>query len=1113
MAEPDRSRKNVLEDDPLWHKDAVIYQVHVRAFNDSNRDGIGDFRGLTEKLEYVRDLGASAIWLLPFYPSPLKDDGYDIADYHNIHPDYGTRADFRQFMREAHSLGLRVLTELVINHTSDQHPWFQAARRAPAESGKRNFYVWNDTDQKWPETRIIFTDTESSNWAWDPVAKAYYWHRFFTHQPDLNFDNPHVVQAVLRVMRHWFDMGVDGMRLDAIPYLVERDGTNNENLPETHQLIKHIRAELDRHYRNRVFLAEANQWPEDVSEYFGNGDECHMAYHFPLMPRIYMAIAQEDRHPVVEIMRQTPDIPESCQWAIFLRNHDELTLEMVTHKERDYMYQMYAADPRARVNLGIRRRLAPLMQNDADRIKLMNSLLLSMPGSPIIYYGDEIGMGDNIYLGDRNAVRTPMQWSPDRNAGFSRADPQRLYLPPIMDSIYGYEAVNVEAQLRDPSSLLHWMRRILAVRKSSQAFGRGRITFLRPGNRKVLAYLREHGDEAILCVANVSRSAQPVELDLTRFRGRVPVEMIGRNPFPPVGDLPYLLTLPAHGFFWFRLAVDVEVPQWHEERLAREDLPVVVLFDGWTSFFRDRVVPWRMRMAEKVRAQFEQEVLPRHLEAQRWYGAKGESIKRARLTEYAQWSVKPHTWLLTLVETEGGAEAATYFVPLALAWESTDEERLRALAPAAIARVRQQANVGAMADALSDERFCRAVVLAIEKREEVQAANGTLRFTPTAVLAELAGEAISELPVGRPQVQSSNTVVTLGQRLFLKGYRRIRPGVNPELEVGRYLTEVAKFPNCARVAGALEYVAKDGTQMTLALLQGYVSNQGDGWNYTVAYLERFFESHRAAADMVPEDAHGAYLSLVRTLGKRTAELHLAFAFRSGDPAFDPEPVTQEDLAEFKRSVHEEAASTLKFLERQMGQLVLTSRQQAQTLLDGQKRLFSRIDDCAMPASYALKTRYHGDYHLGQVLVASNDFIIIDFEGEPARPLAARTRKYSSLRDVAGMLRSFNYARWTALRRVMHAPEDGARLAPLAATWEPQVRGAFLEAYDEAARGSGLYASFEEIQGLIQLFELEKALYELRYEINNRPGWARIPLEGILALAGLSRAEGSGTQNA
>jgi len=522
-------------DEPLWYKDAVIYQLHVKAFFDSNDDGIGDFRGLTSKLDYIRELGVNAIWLLPFYPSPLKDDGYDVADYRNVHPMYGTRADFRTFLREAHRAGLKVITELVVNHTSDQHPWFQAARRAPQHSTKRNFYVWSDDPAKYSQTRIIFTDTETSNWAWDDVANAYYWHRFFSHQPDLNFDNPLVLKAVIRVMRFWLDMGVDGFRLDAIPYLCEREGTNNENLPETHDVIKQVRKTLDSLYKNKLLLAEANQWPEDVREYFGNADECNMAYHFPLMPRMYMAIAQEDRYPVVEIMQQTPDIPETCQWAIFLRNHDELTLEMVTHKERDYMYRMYAADPRARINLGIRRRLAPLMENDMDSVKLMNSLLLSMPGSPIVYYGDEIGMGDNIFLGDRNGVRTPMQWSPDRNAGFSRADPQRLYLPPIMDPIYGYEAVNVEEQTRVPGSLLNWMKRMLAVRKTSRAFGRGRLTFLRPGNRKILAYLRELGDEAILCVANVGRSAQPVELDLSRFRGRVPLELLGRTPFPPIG--------------------------------------------------------------------------------------------------------------------------------------------------------------------------------------------------------------------------------------------------------------------------------------------------------------------------------------------------------------------------------------------------------------------------------------------------------------------------------------------------------------------------------------------------------------------------------------------------
>ncbi|MFP5405530.1 MAG: maltose alpha-D-glucosyltransferase, partial [Gammaproteobacteria bacterium] len=549
----------VQEDDPLWFKDAVIYQLNVKAFFDSDNDGMGDFKGVTSKLDYVKDLGVNTIWLMPFYPSPLRDDGYDISDYDDVHPQYGSIEDFRVMLDEAHRRGLKVITELVINHTSDAHPWFQAARRAPPGSPERDFYVWSDTDQKYLGTRIIFTDTETSNWTWDPVAKAYFWHRFFSHQPDLNFDNPKVLEAIFRTMRFWLDMGVDGFRLDAIPYLVERDGTNNENLPETHEVIKKLRAAIDARYRNRFLLAEANQWPEDVRDYFGDGDECHMAYHFPLMPRMYMAIAQEDRFPVVEIMHQTPDIPDSCQWAIFLRNHDELTLEMVTSRERDYMYNTYAADPRARINLGIRRRLAPLLDNDMDRIKLMNSLLLSMRGSPIIYYGDEIGMGDNVFIGDRNGVRTPMQWSPDRNAGFSRADPQRLYLPPIMDPIYGYQAVNVESQQRDPSSLLHWMRRMLAVRQSSRAFGRGSLVFLNPGNRKILAYLREYEDDTILCVANLARSAQPVELDLSAFKTRVPIELLGRTPFPPIGELPYLLTIPAHGFYWFRLAANVQV--------------------------------------------------------------------------------------------------------------------------------------------------------------------------------------------------------------------------------------------------------------------------------------------------------------------------------------------------------------------------------------------------------------------------------------------------------------------------------------------------------------------------------------------------------------------------
>jgi len=1098
------TQRERLAEDALWYKDAVVYQLHVKAFFDSNDDGLGDFKGLTAKLDYIKDLGVNTLWLLPFYPSPLKDDGYDVADYHNVHPQYGTRNDFRTFVREAHRRGLRVITELVVNHTSDAHPWFQAARRAPAGSSKRDFYVWSSDDQKYGGTRIIFTDSEASNWTWDPVAKAYYWHRFFSHQPDLNFDNPQVLKAIFRTMRFWLDMGVDGFRLDAIPYLVEREGTNNENLPETHAVIKKVRAALDARYKSRLLLAEANQWPEDVREYFGEGDECHMAYHFPLMPRMYMAIAQEDRHPVVEIMQQTPDIPDSCQWAIFLRNHDELTLEMVTNKERDYMYRMYAADPRAKINLGIRRRLAPLMENDIERIKLMNSLLLSMPGSPIIYYGDEIGMGDNIYLGDRNGVRTPMQWSPDRNAGFSRADPQRLFLPPIMDAIYGYEAVNVEAQHREPASLLNWMRRMLAVRATSKAFGRGKLSFLNPGNRKVLAYLREHGDEAILCVANLGRSAQPVELDLKRFRGRVPVELLGRTPFPPVGELPYLLTLPSCGYYWFRLAQpgEVDVPRWHEERMPREDLPVLVLFDGWSSFFRERVVPWRINMADKVRAQLEQSVLPRYIESQRWYAAKGEAIQRAKLAAHMLWETQGRTWMLALLDIEGPSEPAEYFVPLTLAWEDREEERAKALAPVTIAKIRQQANVGVIADAFADEFFCRAVLEAIGASHDISVGSGTLHFKASRHFEEIAGENPAALPVGRPAAQSSNTIVTLGESLFLKGYRRLRRGVNPEIEVGRYLTEVAGFRNCAPLAGTLEYVDAKGELTALAIVQGYVSNQGDGWSYTLDTLDRFLEQTRTATEPPPKDAHGAYMSLVHTLGTRTGELHCALAARTSDPAFDPEPVQEADFEAWAKRVRAEAEATLALLERQRPQLPSPARDEAQLLIEQRDELFTRIGDLAASRDQMLKIRHHGDYHLGQVLIANNDFIIIDFEGEPGRPLEERRAKGSPLRDVAGMLRSFGYARFTALRHVGQTQRATELHVRLMRQWEIDVRREFLAAYEGATRGSGLYADFGAARGLLALFELEKALYEIRYELGNRPGWVSIPLQGALALAGI-----------
>jgi maltose alpha-D-glucosyltransferase/alpha-amylase len=538
--------------DQLWYKDAIFYELHVKAFYDSNGDGIGDFRGLLEKLDYVQELGVDCIWLLPFYPSPLRDDGYDVADYYGVHPDYGSIQDFKAFLKEAHRRGLKVMTDLVMNHTSDQHPWYQEARRDP-KSPRRNYYVWSDTDQKYTDARIIFTDTERSNWTWDPEAHAYYWHRFFSHQPDLNFDNPRVRRSMFKILRHWLDMGVDGFRADAVPYLFEREGTNCENLPETHAYLKEVRREIDRQYPGRILLGEANQWPSDVRPYFGDGDEFHMAFNFPLMPRIFMALRREDRRPIIDIISQLPEIPNVCQWCLFLRNHDELTLEMVTDEERDYMYHEYAKDPRMKINVGIRRRLAPLMDNGRRRIELLNSLLFTMPGSPIIYYGDEIGMGDNIYLGDRNGVRTPMPWSIDRNAGFSRADAARLYSPVISDPVYGYQAINVEAQLRDSSSLLNWMKRLIRLRKQYPVFGRGAIEFCHPENRKVLAYIRSDEQHTILVVNNLSRFVQPVELDLRHYAGYTPVEIFGETRFPPIGELPYFLTLGPHGFYWFRL--------------------------------------------------------------------------------------------------------------------------------------------------------------------------------------------------------------------------------------------------------------------------------------------------------------------------------------------------------------------------------------------------------------------------------------------------------------------------------------------------------------------------------------------------------------------------------
>ncbi len=1096
--------------DPLWYKDAIIYQLHIKAFFDSNNDGVGDFPGLTQKLDYLQDLGIDTIWVLPFYPSPMRDDGYDIADYRGVYADYGNLGDVRTFIREAHARNIKIITELVINHTSDQHPWFQAARRAPPGSNKRNFYVWSDTDKKWPETRIIFSDTETSNWTWDPVAGAYYWHRFFSHQPDLNFNNPSVIKAVMRIMRYWLDMGVDGMRLDAIPYLCERDGTINENLPETHAVLRYMRAELDKHYSDRFFLAEANQWPEDVREYFGDGDECQMAYHFPLMPRIYMAVAQEDRHPITDIMAQTPDIPENCQWAIFLRNHDELTLEMVTARERDYMYQTYAADKRMRINVGIRRRLAPLMENNRDKIKLVKSILLSMPGSPILYYGDEIGMGDNVYLGDRNGVRTPMQWSPDRNAGFSRADPARLYLPPVMDAVYGYQAVNVEAQINSPSSLLNWMRRLIAVRKAHSAFGRGSLSFLHPGNRKILAYLREYRDETLLCVANLSSSSQPVELDLSAFKGRVPVELLGLTVFPSIGELPYFLTLPGFSFYWFLLSTEAAAPAWHDERWDVSELPVLVIPEGWGSLLGKKAnsaSALQNLLANKMRSQFEQQILPAFLANQRWFADKGRPAHEIALVAAGEWKAQDGDWLIAMVrfQTEQG-EQHYYGLPLALAWEDENSDNFAALARGTVARVRQRARSGILYDAVWDDAFCRALATALANNAVQELVAGSLHFqTPTEV-PPLLLQASQE--IRRAALEQSNTSIIFGDRYILKIYRKLQSGVNPEIEMAKFLTLASPFEHIAAYAGAIEFHSKDGKCASLGILQRYVENQGNGWAFCVDYLQRYLESiSNLPGVSAPETTHphAIFLGMITVLGERSAKLHQALSRVTGNPDFDPEDLSTVDLARWRTDVAQLAALAFNQLSAQQANLPASSAATVAELLGLKDGLRPALDALLPQSLQGQKTRFHGDYHLAQVLVVKNDFVITDFEGEPGRSLAERRRKDSPLRDVAGMLRSFNYAAETVLNHfALDQSFDMAKLEPEVRRWEALTRDAFLESYCAGVH-CGDSSMRAETDTLIEFFTLEKAVYELLYELNNRPEWVALPARGLAQILNKTKA--------
>ncbi|KJS01349.1 MAG: alpha-amylase [Desulfobulbaceae bacterium BRH_c16a] len=1097
--------------DSLWYKDAIIYELHVKAFKDSNDDGTGDFQGLIEKLDYIQELGVNTLWLLPFYPSPFKDDGYDIADYRGIHPGYGNLRDFRAFVREAHRRNIRVITELVINHTSDQHPWFQAARLAKPNSARRNYYVWSDTDSKFPETRIIFTDSEPSNWAWDKVAKAYFWHRFFSHQPDLNHNNPNVVKAVLKVMRFWLDMGVDGLRLDAVPYLCVREGTNNENLPETLEVLKQFRKHLDQYYTGRMFLAEANQWPEDVRPYFGDGDSCHMAFHFPLMPRMFMAIRQEDRRPITDIIDRTPHIPANCQWALFLRNHDELTLEMVTDAERDYMYREYAKDSRMRLNIGIRRRLAPLIDNSRRRMELLNSLLFSLPGAPVIYYGDELGMGDNIFLGDRDGVRTPMQWNMDRNSGFSRADPARLYLPVIMDPVYGYQSVNVEAQERDPSSMLRFMQRMIALRRQHKAFGRGSMEFIKPDNRAILAFIRRYKGEIIMVIANLSRFVQPAELDLSEFKGRIPVEMIGRTEFPSIGDLPYFITLGPHSFYWFRLESPAEPIK--AVRAATDELrkiPLLTLEGMWDTLLEPEYL---FALCN--------DVLPPYLARQRWFRGKAKEINSCSLIDWCKLGASFYITLLRVEYDSGDHE--DYAVPMKIVLGPPALKLAEEIPGSIFAFVKARRGDGILYDALMDRASYDILFNAIgDERQYGTKKGGTIRAIPTSIYDELISShaCASVRKVGAEQ---SNTSIIIEDAFVLKLYRRMEQGINPDVELSLFLSEKSRFPSTARVIGTMQYLDPSGHESTLAMLQEFIANQGDGWSYTLSALEEYYamaEKQRIAGEPVPTIGMplieaslqeppaafiamtGEYLQSIRLLGRRTAEFHLALSQEKKISAFRPEKATAALTQQLAETVIRQIQASLATLGNKISELPAEVRETADRVLFDAPALLDRIGGMAeIGEKLGYLIRHHGDYHLGQVLhTADNDFTLLDFEGEPLRPLSQRRSKGSPLKDVAGMIRSFHYAAHTTVPPGTGQTGKNEELMPWSKAWYEWTSSVFIAAYFQTAAGAPFLPT-ARTDFILEVFLLEKVFYELNYELNNRPDWIHIPLAGIIDIIG------------
>ncbi|MFW5657231.1 MAG: maltose alpha-D-glucosyltransferase [Bacteroidota bacterium] len=1091
-------------DTKFWYKDAIIYQAHVRSFQDSNGDGIGDFKGLIQKLDYLKSLGVNAVWLLPFYKSPLKDGGYDISDFTSIHEDYGTMADFKRFIREAHNRGLRVITELVLNHTSSAHKWFERARTAKPGSSYRDFYVWNDSTEKYKEARIIFQDFEISNWSWDPVAQSYYWHRFYGHQPDLNFDNPSVHKAILKVLDFWFGIGVDGLRLDAVPYLYEREDTNCENLPETHQFLKKLRKYIDENFEDKMLLAEANQWPDDASEYFGKGDECHMSFHFPLMPRLYMSMKMEDRFPLIDILEQTPDIPKNCQWAIFLRNHDELTLEMVSDEERDYMYKSFAKNPKSRINLGIRRRLAPLMENDRRNIELMNILLFSLPGTPIIYYGDEIGMGDNYYLGDRDGVRTPMQWSADKNAGFSSAEPQRLFLPIIFNHDYHYESLNVENQEKNPTSLLWWMRRIIATRKQYKAFSRGEIEFIDTNNSKILAFTRKYEDQIVLVIINLSRYSQQAHLELSEYEGYIPIEVFSRNYFNPVEEQPYQFPMQAKNFFWFELHQPVEDEVIKPLEL---DYEIQLTTREWNS------------MKEPTRKSLGI-LLQEYVNKSRWFRGKAKQIKGIEIIDTIPLDTGPQNAYLLIIETEYiEGKSEHYVIPISIGFGDHMMDVKYKYPESVISHGQIDGHDIILYDGSYDANVRDKISRLIIQRGKTKADHGDMVGIPGKQMNKKVKK--SDLPLDSKvlSAEQSNTSMVFDNRFFFKMYRSPEEGSNPELEIIKALTENTTFRNFPTHAGAIEYRSQDTENMALGLLVDLVPNEGNAWDFTQNAIERYFdriitekEDILAAHSGKTGDLLGLlseeevkdlfepfFIEMVELLGQRTAEMHLALASIKNRKEFAEEPFSllyQKSLYQSFRTLIKRTVSQMKTVKRKLND---DQKALLDDIIKNENLLLSTIKQTLEAKKiHTSKIRVHGDYHLGQVLFTGKDFIIIDFEGEPTRSLTARSLKYCPLKDVAGMLRSFHYAIYMGQLDVeSKMPESSEVLRPWLETWYKLVSDTYINSYLKTAQGASFIPEEKrQIDDLLSVFTIEKAIYEADYELNNRPDWLHIPLNGL-----------------